>query len=208
MKDQLIERHGFDLWSDDLKSIDRCTVRRPNGGPDPNYSFLSGGRGGWGWFPTYAQLMTETDGQGVQRSYLATEENFRILRKLENNNAIVPVVGDFAGPKAIRSVGGYLRDHRATVTAFYTSNVSVIPVSAGRRLEEVLFQCRHAPHRWKQHVHTVNFKPGIPGPGLGRRLAGDAATLLDCRSAEGVRRRQNVEVFRRHRDVEMRPGPT
>jgi len=32
-------------------------------------------------------------------------------------------VGDFAGPRAIRSIGEYLRNHSSTVTAFYTSNV-------------------------------------------------------------------------------------
>ena len=145
VKDQLIERHGFDLSSDDLRSIEYVYRAFYDGGPDLNYSFLSGGRGGWGWFPTYAQLMTETDGQGVQRSYLATEENFRILRKLESNNAIVPVVGDFAGPKAIRSVGGYLRDHRATVTAFYTSNV-----------EQYLFQ---QDDDWKKFFSNVATLP-------------------------------------------------
>ena len=35
----------------------------------------------------------------------------------------MPVVGNFAGPKALRAVGQYLRDHGATVTAFYLSNV-------------------------------------------------------------------------------------
>ena len=35
----------------------------------------------------------------------------------------MPVVGDFAGPKAIRAVGAYLKAHDATVSAFYTSNV-------------------------------------------------------------------------------------
>jgi hypothetical protein len=38
-------------------------------------------------------------------------------------NLIVPLVGDFAGPKAIRAVGEYLREHDATVAAFYLSNV-------------------------------------------------------------------------------------
>jgi hypothetical protein len=38
-------------------------------------------------------------------------------------NLIVPVVGDFAGPKAIKSVGEYLKQHSMTVGAFYTSNV-------------------------------------------------------------------------------------
>jgi len=38
-------------------------------------------------------------------------------------NLIVPAVGDFAGPKAIRAVGEYLKECGATVTTFYTSNV-------------------------------------------------------------------------------------
>lgn len=34
-----------------------------------------------------------------------------------------PLVGDFAGPKTVRRGGQYLKDHDATVTAFYLSNV-------------------------------------------------------------------------------------
>jgi hypothetical protein len=48
VKDQLTERHGFDLSSDDLKSIEYVYRAFYEGGPDLNYSFLSGGRGGWG----------------------------------------------------------------------------------------------------------------------------------------------------------------
>jgi hypothetical protein len=35
----------------------------------------------------------------------------------------VPIVGDFAGPKALRAVAAFLKDRGATVTAFYVSNV-------------------------------------------------------------------------------------
>ena len=42
---------------------------------------------------------------------------------MQKDNLIVPLVGDFAGDKAIRSVGRYLKQHNAVVTAFYTSNV-------------------------------------------------------------------------------------
>jgi hypothetical protein len=35
----------------------------------------------------------------------------------------VPVVGDFAGPKALRGVGAWLRDRGAVLSAFYVSNV-------------------------------------------------------------------------------------
>jgi hypothetical protein len=74
-------------------------------------------------WPTYAALMTETDGAGTNRSYLATEESFSVLKKLEAANLVVPVVGDFGGPKAIKTIAMYLKAHGATVSAFYLSNV-------------------------------------------------------------------------------------
>ena len=86
----------------------------------------------------------ESDGSGTQRSYLASEENYRILRELERNNLIVPLVGDFAGDKAIRTVGQYVRDHGATVSAFYTSNV-----------EQYLFQSDD----WKKFFSNVATLP-------------------------------------------------
>jgi hypothetical protein len=68
-------------------------------------------------------LMAANDGRGVQRSYLANEDLYGALRDMEERNLIVPLVGDFAGPKALRSVARYLDLHRATVSVFYTSNV-------------------------------------------------------------------------------------
>jgi len=76
-----------------------------------------------GDFPTYADLMTGSDGAGTNRSYLATEDAFKFLKDLESRNLVVPVVGNFGGPKALRSVGSYLRRQGATVSAFYVSNV-------------------------------------------------------------------------------------
>jgi hypothetical protein len=73
--------------------------------------------------PTYADLMTSRDPEGQARSYLASEANYAFLRDLETRRLIVPITGDFGGPKALRAVGQYVRDHQATVTAFYTSNV-------------------------------------------------------------------------------------
>jgi len=67
--------------------------------------------------------MVATDATGTLRSYLATEENWTVLKSLEARNLVVPVVGNFAGPKAIRAVGAWLKQHRATVSAFYLSNV-------------------------------------------------------------------------------------
>jgi hypothetical protein len=118
---RLQRHHGFSLSRADLGAIDYVYGAFYRSGPDIRYSF---GRGaGWQSFPTYKDLMTADDGQGVHRGYLANEENYRVLRDMQERNMIVPVVGDFAGPKALRSVARYLDLHHATVSVFYTSNV-------------------------------------------------------------------------------------
>src|SRR5262249_207759 len=75
--------------------------------------------------PSYSNLMTLTDAAGRNWSYLASEENFRFLKEMQRKNLIIPLVGDFAGPKAIRAVARYLKDHEAIVSAFYLSNVEM-----------------------------------------------------------------------------------
>ena len=74
-------------------------------------------------FPNYSELVQADDGQGKNWGYLASESNYRTVREMERHNLIVPVVGDFAGPKAIRAVGQYLKSHESTVSVFYLSNV-------------------------------------------------------------------------------------
>jgi hypothetical protein len=118
---RLQRQHGFGLSKADLSGIDYVYRAFYSAGPDIRYSF---GRGSsWQPFPTYRDLMTADDGHGVQRGYLANEEIYQTLRDLEERNLIVPLVGDFAGPKALRSIARYLDLHHARVSAFYTSNV-------------------------------------------------------------------------------------
>jgi len=73
--------------------------------------------------PGYTRNMIQTDAMGKNWSYLATNENFNWVRDMFTKNLIIPVVGDFTGPKAVRAVGRYLRDHGAIVNVFYVSNV-------------------------------------------------------------------------------------
>ena len=84
---------------------------------------FGGGRGGGRNSPTYADLMVATDEAGTLRGYLASEENYAVLKTLHTRNLFVPVVGNFAGPKALRAVGAWLKRHNAMVSAFYLSNV-------------------------------------------------------------------------------------
>jgi len=67
--------------------------------------------------------MTATDDSGRARSYLASEENFTLIKTLETRNLLVPVVGNFGGSKALKSIAGYLKSRGLVVSAFYVSNV-------------------------------------------------------------------------------------
>jgi len=120
--DHLSKKHHFALSDDDTASIAHVYRSFVAYGPDITYN-SNQGRSGYGRMPSYAQLQIETDSAGLHRSYMANEANFRVLKQLETDNLVVPLVGDFAGPTAIRAVGTYLRDHHAGVSAFYLSNV-------------------------------------------------------------------------------------
>jgi hypothetical protein len=63
------------------------------------------------------------DRTGQPRSFLSSEENYRYVKSLHERNLIVPVSGDFAGPKAIRAIGAYLKANGGILRAFYVSNV-------------------------------------------------------------------------------------
>jgi len=119
--DDLSKKHGFSLSPDDLRGIGQVYDAFYQFGPRIQYS--STGSFGAAFQPNFSDLMTGTDLAGMARSFLATEENFRFMKDLESRNVLVPVVGNFAGPKAIRAVGHYLKEKGATVSAFYLSNV-------------------------------------------------------------------------------------
>jgi len=113
--------HGFKLTGTDELMLQRVVWAFAAGGPYLTYAgprFTPGGV-----YPTFREIMSETDKTGAHRSFLASEENFLAIRALHKKNLLVPVVGDFAGPVALRGVGQYLRERNATVSSFYTSNV-------------------------------------------------------------------------------------
>ena len=122
--DLLTVKHGFALTPEDLQSINHVYGTFFEAGPYINYGYRPGLRIAFTTpYPNFAQLQQLTNAAGVNMAFLATEANYQALRAMHLNNLIVPVVGDFAGQKAIRSVGEYLKQRKATVTAFYLSNV-------------------------------------------------------------------------------------
>lgn len=110
----------FPLSEGDVKSLEYVYKSFSEDGLDIAYR-MDDSRGGY--FPTLKDLIVQTDLQGRLGNFLAINEDYDFVRNLHRKNLIIPVVGDFAGKKALRAVGDYLRKNGFTVTAFYTSNV-------------------------------------------------------------------------------------
>lgn len=133
VQDHLTRTRHLPLTADDLEGIEYVYSQFSWFGP--GLSYWSSGGPGRRDAPTYWDLMVENDGKGQNRSFLASEENFLALKELHQKNLLVPVVGNFSGPKALRAVGRYLKEREAIVSAFYLSNVEQYLNQAGTRAD-------------------------------------------------------------------------
>jgi len=178
IEDLLVNKHHFGLSDGDRTGVEYVYHAFYNFGPSLNYSST----GGFGarYQPSYADLMVATDEAGLNRSFMANDESFQFMKNLEGKNLLVPVVGNFAGSKAIRAVGDYIRTKGATVSAFYLSNV-----------EQYLYQDRIWGN-FCRNVATLPLEPSStfirsvrgggagPGGGLNSELGNMQADIKDC----------------------------
>lgn len=74
-------------------------------------------------YPALRELLAQKDPDGAARGFLASEDAFRFVQTMEREGRVVPVVGDFAGDRAMPGIAAYLAREKLTVSAFYTSNV-------------------------------------------------------------------------------------
>ncbi len=125
-----VASHGVPLSEEDQTTIRRFHQAFIDAGPA--LRFHSDGRRPRSYYPTYADLARGTDLDGKEASFLAREDDYAFVRGLEESNRIVPVVGDLAGPHALRETGAALREMHLEVTAFYASNVEFYLWREGR----------------------------------------------------------------------------
>lgn len=145
IKALLTEQRGFALSDDDLATIAYLYRVFYEAGPEINYGYRPGAPMSLrASYPTFGMLQAATNIDGAPMAFLATEENYRVVRDMHLQNLIIPVVGNFAGPSAIRAVGDYLRERHLTVTAFYLSNV-----------EQYLFRRRQDPGLFYGNVASL-----------------------------------------------------
>jgi len=156
--DTLTRTHGWPLPDADTSAIADMMNTFRTAGPDSLK--------GWGdrTNATFAQLMAATDLAGREQGFLASEDRYRTVRDLQRRNLIVPVVGDFAGDHALAGLAQYLKERRATVAAFYVSNV-----------ERYLFE--QGPHG-QQFYTNVAALPLAPGSVFIRSVTRDISQRL------------------------------
>src|SRR5438093_9319169 len=121
VKDLLLEKYKLKLDYDDLTKIQYVYRTFWQEGLDLRFSSL--GRGNALNYPTFEEMLVETDRQGRQQNFLASEELFQWLKKFQAANRLIPIVGDFAGPHALRAVAAFLKANGLRLSTFYTSNV-------------------------------------------------------------------------------------
>ena len=179
IRNHLTKTRKLPLTAGDLRGIEAVYYAFYWYGPIIQYSTSMGGGGGN--FPTYAQLMTATDSNGVARGYLASEEQFAFLKGLQSRNLIVPIVGDFSGTKALRSIGQYLKERDTPVSAFYLSNVEQYLGREGRMgpfCENVLTLPLDGSSTFIRSIRDGNYYAN--GTGLTSVLGNMAAEAKQC----------------------------
>jgi hypothetical protein len=114
------QSYGIKLDAQDLKSLEmshraffrdqlaiRFSLREPNGRV----------------YPTLREIFSASSPDGQKLGFLAREKDFRFVQTMQKEDRVVPVVGDFAGDRAMPGIAAHLRKNGLVVSSFYVSNV-------------------------------------------------------------------------------------
>jgi hypothetical protein len=116
-----VQKYGMLLSASDVETIGKIHAAFFSAGLDIRYSSYH--RPPRPIYPTYRDLLLETDLSGSQQNFFNSEEDFQFLKKMEEQDLIVPVVGDLSGGQALKNIAQYVAEIKEKVSAFYVSNV-------------------------------------------------------------------------------------
>lgn len=112
--------YGIDLSAKDEQSLERAHRAFAKDGLDIRFELKENSTRK---YPSLRELLSATDPDGEQRSFIASEQAFRSVQRMQRENRVIPVVGDFAGEEALAAVAELVEEEGKTVRHFYTSNV-------------------------------------------------------------------------------------
>jgi hypothetical protein len=116
-----IRSFGVPLSQADFETIAR--FRHAFVGAGLGLKFHSYGRPPNPYYPTLRDLLMAKDAEGRQWNYLASDDDFQFVKRLEQHDGIIPVVGNVNGPHALTAIGRSIEERRQHLSVFYISNV-------------------------------------------------------------------------------------
>jgi len=119
--DTHLARAGVPLSAEDRITIGRFHLAFIRDGLD--LQFTSTGRAPQSYYPTYRDLLLETDGEDRQRNFLASETTYQFVKGLQERDLVIPVTGDLSGRHALGAIARFLAARGERVSALYASNV-------------------------------------------------------------------------------------
>jgi hypothetical protein len=94
--------------------------------------FRSHGRPTMPHHPTFRELLSSKSPSGQRGHFLTSPADYSYVREMARAGRLVPVVGDFAGPRSLKAIAAFLRERGETVSAFYLSNVEFYLIRSRR----------------------------------------------------------------------------
>ncbi len=156
--DATIAAFGVPLSAEEVATIGRFHRMFIDRGV--SLQFESTGRAARSYYPTYRELLLETDRAGRKWNFLASEDDFQFVRALQRRDLVIPVTGDLAGPSALARIGDLMRARGERLSAIYTSNVEFY-LSRGSGFDRFVGNLSRLPHSDKSLVIRSIFPGGF-----------------------------------------------
>jgi hypothetical protein len=103
-----------------------ATIQARLAGPGPDARFLA-----LKMYPTLGSLITMPSRSGQPSHWLASDRTYAAIRKMQLSDQILPIVGDWAGPGAIRRLAEHLKMNQLQVGCIYISDVEFFLLRGG-----------------------------------------------------------------------------
>ena len=117
-----IKSYKIDLYSNDLDKIDVLYNMFYKLHLDLQWEYKTDGARGISFIP-YRTFLLGQDREGSYGNFLNNNDDYLYIKDLQARNLIIPVVGDFSGKKALKSIGEFVKKRGDYISAFYLSNV-------------------------------------------------------------------------------------
>lgn len=147
LRDLVVERAdalGVELDAHDLAHLDVIVRGFATLGLSQRYSMKGSAR----TYPTFGELMATGDLSGRPRSFLASDASYQKVRRMQQENRVIPVVGDLAGDGAMPRIAADLTARKVPLKLLYASNV-----------EQYLMESPKTQRRWVKNTAAMPWAP-------------------------------------------------